>query len=71
MLISIFYFVLQTKSIMATAIPLIADAVAGIIKNSTNGSFKESCRDLMKVYDLRTNFQSFLSLLTSVLVITT
>ena len=43
-------FHLQTKSIMSTVIPLVADAVASIVKNSTNDSFKESCRNIMKVY---------------------
>ena len=34
---------------MGTAIPLISDAVASILKHSTNELFKESCQEIMQV----------------------
>ena len=34
---------------MAAAIPLISDAVASILKHSTNDSFKDCCREIMEV----------------------
>lgn len=34
---------------MATAIPLISDAMASILKHSTNESFKQNCHEIMQV----------------------
>ena len=41
---------MQTKTIMATAIPLISDAMASIVKHSANHSFKEKCQDMTQVW---------------------